>query len=112
MFFTLIILILRVENTEADDLLYAGSTRCLLLRDTAVINMLWDSCLRGKDVGKLKLANLRTTVGGPLLPSLSPRLLLKTGDSFLVSPHGVKNRYVLKPFLSVLCLCAGAKFLC
>lgn len=92
--------VLLVGMGEAIQQLPEGSVkRCLLVRDAAMFSLLWDSCLRGHDVGKLAIGDLSLGPNQPLRASLEPALRLREGDMFYISPCGVKNRCCPKSYL-------------
>ena len=54
-----------------------GKDKLLLIRDGLLISMLWQSCFRGFNVGKLRLENIKTPTNSPAIPFIVPQLVLQ-----------------------------------
>ncbi len=78
--------------TSAASMPLGSLPQCMAFRQGGEVSLLMASALRGADVGKLQIQDVRTAGGQPLVPFLEGVGKLQTGDTFLVQPYGLKNR--------------------
>lgn len=66
--------------------------RTVLCRDACLLLCLWESCLRGHDIGMLGLDSFITSRGELLCLQLHPVYQLKAGDIYLIKPASTNSR--------------------
>lgn len=78
--------------TSAASMPLGSLPQCMAFRHGGEVSLLMASALRGADVGKLQIQDVRTAGGQPLVPSLEGGGKLQAGNTFVVQPYGLKNR--------------------